>query len=172
MAKDMFKYLIETALDDHLVTLTAFPQLCVDGIRQAIDMAMPACLILKQNKGEGTAGCDREKVSLIDRAGFRGDERAGKDNIGHGVGRFPGYLPHGMHDISIDQNALARCQCQMLLPNLYVETVTDRGDEFKFRVPVQRDLPIRQKREFMFEIGEGKNVRVMFHVLEQLIVDC
>ena len=84
MEKNQLKDLNQTPLYGHFIALALFPQLAVHVRQQLAYTGLPSGSPEK-DIGQRIAICQCLNIFLVNRAFFRGNDGAGKDDVWHGV---------------------------------------------------------------------------------------
>lgn len=153
-AENILKQAADVPLHRHFITGRLFLQTAVGIPDQTVDFIKRRVFVPKDDKGQGIALHDGMNVFLINDAVRGSDGSTGKQDVGYGVGLFAGYLSDAVQHISVDKNAVAGVQRDMLLPDLKIQHAACRRCDFKVRVPVERPRPMGQLSQLIMIIED------------------
>lgn len=166
IAKDVLQYAAEVALYRQFIALPLFTEIAVGVLDHGVNFAS----LPEYDKGQGIAPGNGLNICLINRALFGSDGSAGKEDNGDRIGAVTGQLSDSVQHISVDKDAVARLQRDVLLPDLVIQNTTFGGGKFKVRVPMEGPRPIRQFTQLIVIVADRKFCGFVRDLFPQLMV--
>lgn len=164
IAKDIFKYTANVALNNHLITIRLFTHHTINTVHKLVHFIVLTVIVSEYNERQQVTANNWMDIFLINCTCLRRNHSTRKYNVRHWIGCITGHLSESVKHISVNEYTVSCFQNNVILSNLVVQNTAFGCGDFKEGMPMQRARIIWQGGKLVAVKCDGKNCGIMWYL--------